>query len=121
MIQKPKKLSVRCWKTLSNALSVWLIVPLFSVIKNTIFVVIFLGLGGVFFLQKQHEKKAALELRKRREEAVVKAHTTPSPANSSLKGLPKPKPTPVLGAAPTSKPKPTPMLPKPTPMLRQTP
>jgi hypothetical protein len=91
------------------------------VIKNTIFVVIFLGLGGVFFLQKQHEKKAALELRKRREEAVVKAHTTPSPANSSLKGLPKPKPTPVLAAAPTSKPKPTPMLPKPTPMLRQTP
>jgi len=89
------------------------------VIKNTIFVVIFLGLGGVFFLQKQHEKKAALELRKRREEAVVKAHATPSPANSSLKGLPKP--TPVLGAAPTSKPKPTPMLPKPTPMLRQTP
>jgi len=90
------------------------------VIKNTIFAVIFLGLGGVFFLQKQHEKKAVLELRKSREEAFLKAHTTPSPANSSLKGLPKPKPTAVLGPAPTSKPKPTPMLPKPTPMLRQT-
>jgi len=91
------------------------------VIKYTIFVVIFLGLGGVFFLQKQHEKKAALELRKKhQEEAVVKAHAAPSPVNSSLKGLPKPKPTPVLGAAPTSKPKPTPMLPKPTPMLGQT-
>src|SRR6266699_1211423 len=91
------------------------------VIKYTIFVVIFLGLGWVFFLKKQHEKKAALELRKRQEEAVVKAHATPSPANSSLKALPKPKPTPVLGPAPTSKPKPTPMLPKPTPMLQQTP
>jgi len=100
---------------------VWLIVALVFVIKYTIFVVIFLGLGWVFFLQKQHEKKAALELRKKQEEAVVKAHATPSPANSSLKGLPKPKPTPVLGPAPTSKPKPTPMLPKPTPMLQQTP
>jgi hypothetical protein len=90
------------------------------VIRYTIFVVIFLGLGWVFFLQKQHEKKAALELRKRQEEeAAVKAHAAPSPVNSSVKGLPKP--TPVLGAAPTSKPKPTPMLPKPTPMLQQTP
>jgi outer membrane biosynthesis protein TonB len=89
------------------------------VIKNTIFVVIFLGLGCVFLLQKQHEKKAALEVKKRQEEAVVKAHAPPSPANSAIKGLPKP--TPVLGPAPTSKPKPTPMLPKPTPMLKQTP
>jgi hypothetical protein len=92
-----------------------------SVIKYTVFVVIILGLGGVFFWQKEHEKKAALELRKKREEAVVKAHLTPSPASSSLKGLPKPKPTPVLGPVPTSKPKPTPMLPRPTPMLQQTP
>jgi hypothetical protein len=91
------------------------------VIKSIIFVAIFLVLGGVFFVQKQHEKKAALELRKKREEAVVKAHLTPSPSNSSLRGLPKSKPTPVLGPVPTSKPKPTPMLPKPTPMLRQTP
>jgi len=91
------------------------------VIKNTIFAVIFLGLGCVFVLQKQHEKKAALEVKKRQEEAVVKAHAPTSPANSSIKGLPKLKPTPVLGPAPTSKPKPTPMLPKPTPMLNQTP
>jgi len=91
------------------------------VIKNTIFVVIFLGLGCVFLLQKQHEKKAALEVKKKQEEAVVKAHASPSPVNSAIKGLPKPKPTPVLGPAPTSKPKPTPMLPKPTPMLKQTP
>jgi hypothetical protein len=88
------------------------------VIKNTIFVVIFLGLGCVFFLQKQHERKAALELKKRQEQAAVKAHAAPSPANSSLKGLPKSKPT--LGP-PTPKPKPTPMLPKPTPMLGRTP
>jgi hypothetical protein len=115
------KLSVRCWKTLSNARSVWLIVAPFSVIKYTILVVIFLGLGGAFFLQKQHEKKAALELRQKREEAAVKAHLTPSPVNSSPKVLPKLKPTPVLGPVPTSKPKPTPMLPKPTPMLQQTP
>src|SRR5207247_10196782 len=92
-----------------------------SVIKYTVFVVIVLGLGGVFFLQKQHERKAALELRKRREEVVVKAHTASPSPNSSLKGLPKPEPTSVLGPAPTSKPKPTPMLPKPTPMLNQPP
>jgi hypothetical protein len=85
------------------------------VIKYTICVVTVLGLGGVFFLQKQHEKKAALEFKKKREEAVAKAHQTPSPTNSSRKGLPKP--TPVLGPVPTLKPKPTPMLPKPTPML----
>jgi hypothetical protein len=91
------------------------------VIKNIIFVVILLGLGCVFFLQKQHEKKAALEVKKRQEEAVVKAHAAPSPANSSLKGLPKPKPTLVLGPSRTPKPKPTPMLPKPTPMLGRTP
>jgi hypothetical protein len=91
------------------------------VIKNIIFVVILLGLGCVFFLQKQHEKKTALEVKKRQEEAVVKAHAAPSPANSSLKGLAKPKPTLVLGPSPTPKPKPTPMLPKPTPMLGRTP
>ena len=90
-------------------------------IKYTILVIIVLGLGGLFFWQKEREKKAALELRKKREEAVVKAHLTPSPANSSPKVLPKTKPTPVLGPVPTSKPKPTPMLPKPTPMLQQTP
>jgi hypothetical protein len=94
--------------------------PLF-VIKRVIIAFVFLALGGVFFLQKQHEKKAALELRKKHEEAVAKAQTAPSPASSSIKGLPKPTPTPVLGPAPTSKPKPTPILPKPTPMLKQTP
>jgi hypothetical protein len=90
-------------------------------IKYIIFVVIFLGLGCVFLLQKQHEKKAVLEMKKRQEEAVAKAHASPSPVNSAVNGLPKPKPTPVLGPAPTSKPKPTPMLPKPTPMLKHTP
>jgi hypothetical protein len=80
----------------------------------------------MFFLQKQDEKKAALELRKKREEAVMKAHLTRSPANPSPEDLPNP--TAVLRAVPTSKPKPTsmlpkptPMLPKPTPMLQQTP
>jgi len=97
------------------------------VIKSIIVAAIFLGLGCVFFLQKQHEKKEALELKKRQEEAFVKAHATPSAANSSLKRLreskpmltPTPKPTPML--APTPKPKPTPMLPKSTPMLRRSP
>jgi hypothetical protein len=97
------------------------------VTKSIIVAAIFLGLGCVFFLQKQHEKKEALELKKRQEEAFAKAHATPSAANSSLKGLreskpmltPTPKPTPML--APTPKPKPTPMLPKSTPMLRRSP
>jgi hypothetical protein len=87
------------------------------VIKSIIVAAIFLGLGCVFFLQKQHEKKEALELKKRQEEAFVKAHATPSAANSSLKGLREPKPTPMLAPTATPKPKPTPMLPKPTPML----
>jgi hypothetical protein len=111
------------------------------VIKSIIVAAIVLGLGCVFVLQKQHEKKEALELRKRQEEAFVKAHATPSAANSTLKGLreptpmlaptpmpmpmlaptPKPKPTQMLAPAPTSKPKPTPMLPKPTPMLGRSP
>ena len=56
-------------------------------IKSIIFVAIFLVLGEAFFVQKQHEKKAALELRKKRDEAVVKAHLTPSPSESSLRGF----------------------------------
>ena len=90
-------------------------------IKYIILVVIFLGLGCVFLLQKQHEKKAALEVKERQKEVVAKAHASPSPVNPAFMGLPKPKPTPVLGAAPTLKPKPTPILPKPTPMLKPTP
>ena len=66
-------------------------------IKNIIIAIIVLGLGGLFFLQKQHEKKEALELKKRQEEAFKKAHATPSPAASSLKG--PTKPTPVLAPA----------------------
>ncbi len=94
-------------------------------IKLVIVVIIFLGLGCVFFLQKQHERKEALELKKRQEEALAKTQATPPVASPSLKSLggatpmlapiPKPKPTPML--APTPKPKATPMLPKPTPML----
>jgi hypothetical protein len=89
------------------------------VIKSIIVAAIFLGLGCVFFLQKQHEKKEALELKKRQEEAFVKAHATPSPANFSLKDLLER--TPMLSPTPKPKPKPTPMLPKPTPMLRRSP
>jgi hypothetical protein len=95
------------------------------VIKGIILAVILIGLGCVFFLEKQHEKKEALALEKRQDEAFIKAQATPLATNSSLKGLrepkpvlaptPIPKPTPML--APTSKPKPTPMLPKATPML----
>jgi hypothetical protein len=89
------------------------------VIKNIIIAIIVLGLGGLFFLQKQHEKKEALELKKRQEQAFMKAHATHSPTASSLKG--PTKPTPILAPAATPKPKPTPMLPKPTPMLRSSP
>jgi len=89
------------------------------VIKNIIIAIIFLGLGGLFFLQKQQEKKEALELKKRQEQAFVKAHATPSPTTSFPNG--PTKPTPVLAPAGTPKPKPTPMLPKPTPMLRPSP
>jgi len=89
------------------------------VIKNIIMAIIVLGLGGLFFLQKQQEKKEALELRKQQEQALIKAHAKPSPTASSLKG--PTKPTPILAPAGTPKPKPTPMLPKPTPMLRPSP
>ncbi|MBA3571634.1 MAG: hypothetical protein H0W34_06625 [Pyrinomonadaceae bacterium] len=88
-------------------------------IKNIIIAIIFLGLGGLFFLQKQHEKREALELKKRQEEALMKAHATSSPTASFLKG--PTKPTPMLAPTGTPKPKPTPMLPKPTPMLRPSP
>ena len=45
-------------------------------IKRIVFVILFVGLGLLFFLQKQHEKRAALEA-KRRAEAASKqvAHT----------------------------------------------
>jgi hypothetical protein len=88
-------------------------------IKNIIIAIIVFALGGLFFLQKQQEKKEALELMKRQEQAFMKAHATPSPTASSLKG--PAKPTPILAPAGTAKPKPTPMLPKPTPMLRRSP
>jgi hypothetical protein len=103
------------------------------VIKGIIVAVILIGLSCVFFLEKQHEKKEALALEKRQDEAFIKAYATPLATNSFVKdfhergpmfaptGKPKsmlaptPKPTPML-------PKPTPMLPKPTPMLpRSTP
>jgi hypothetical protein len=89
------------------------------VIKNIIIAIILLGLGGLFFLQKQQEKKEALELMKRQEQAFMKAHATPSPTASYLKG--PIKPTPILAPVGTPKPKPTPMLPKPTPMLGSSP
>lgn len=89
-------------------------------IKRVIIGVIFLGLGVAFFLQKQHEKKQALELAKRHQE-LSRAHATPSVAASPTQNLPQATLTPTLKSAPTAKPKPTPMLPKPTPMLRPSP
>jgi len=88
-------------------------------IKNIIIAIIVLGLGGLFFWQKQHEKKETLDLKKRQEQAFMKKHATPPPMASSVKG--PTKPTPILAPAGTPKPKPTPMLPKPTPMLRPSP
>jgi hypothetical protein len=84
--------------------------------KNIIIVAVLLGLGWLFFLQKQHERKEAIELKKREEMAFLKAHAPPSPSPFSAK--PSKKPTPILEGTGTPKPKPTPMLPKPTPMLR---
>jgi hypothetical protein len=104
-------------KTQPNVRTLRCVIPLPFVIKSIIVAVIILGLGWVFFLQKQHEKKEALELKKRQEEAFVKAHATPSPANFSLKDVLERSQM----VAPTPKPKPTPMLPKPTPMLRPSP
>jgi uncharacterized protein HemX len=89
-------------------------------IKRVIIGVIFLGLGVVFFLQKQHEKQA-LELAKRQQEVSQRAHATPSVAASPTQNLPQATLKPTLKSAPTAKPKPTPMLPKPTPMLRPSP
>jgi hypothetical protein len=89
------------------------------VIKYVILGVIFLGLGGLFFWQKQHEKKQALELAQRQREASQKAHASASVSQTVPQHLPQVTLTPML--APTAKPKPTPMLPKPTPMLRPSP
>jgi len=109
------------------------------VIKGIIAAVIVIGLGCVFFMEKQHEKKEALELKKRQEQAQAKVQATPSPANSSLQDLreatpvfaptpksmlavtPKPKATPMLPKATPMLPKATPMLPKPTPVLGRSP
>jgi len=92
-------------------------------VKGIVIAVILLGLGCAYYLQKQHERKEALALRKRQEEAFAKAHATPAAANSNLKDVRESKPilapTPML--APTAKPKPTPMLPKPTPVLGRSP
>ena len=90
-------------------------------IKRVIIGVIFLGLGVAFFLQKQHEKKQALELAKRHQELSQRAHATASVAASPTQNLAQATLTPTLKSAPTAKPKPTPMLPKPTPMLRPSP
>ncbi|PYI75159.1 MAG: hypothetical protein DMF04_11025 [Verrucomicrobia bacterium] len=91
------------------------------VIKGVIISVVFLALGAVFFLQKQHEKKQALELAKVKQEAFEKAHASPSVAASLSQHLPQPTTTSSLKSAPTAKPKPTSMLPKPTPMLHPNP
>jgi hypothetical protein len=95
--------------------------PLLSsfVIKHVIIGVIFLALGGAFFVQKQHERKQALELAQRKREASQKAHVSASVPQPASQPLPQATLTPLL--APTPKPKPTPMLPKPTPMLHRSP
>jgi hypothetical protein len=89
------------------------------VIKYVIIGVIFLALGGAFFVQKQHEKKQALELARRQREAAEKAHAAASVPQPASQNLPQATLTPMR--APTPKPKPTPMLPKPTPMLQRSP
>ena len=88
-------------------------------IKYVIIGVIFLALGGVFLVQKQHEKKQALELASKQREASQKAHAAASVPHPASQDLPRATLTPML--APTPKPKPTPMLPKPTPMLHRSP
>jgi uncharacterized protein HemX len=85
-------------------------------IKRILIGVIFLGLGVAFFLQKQQDKKQALELAKRQQELSQRRYASPSVAASVSQDLPR-----TLRSVPTAKPKPTPMLPKPTPMLRPSP
>ena len=87
------------------------------VIKQIIFWILFLGLGGLFCFQKlderrkQHPAKASL----------AASHGSPTPSASPVLPAPgqpaKPKPTAILPPPPALKSKPTPMLPKPTPML----
>ncbi|PYK68326.1 MAG: hypothetical protein DME45_08020 [Verrucomicrobia bacterium] len=88
-------------------------------IKYVIIGIIFLGLGGAFFLQKRHEKKQASELARRQQEAFQKAHASAPVPHPVSQRLPQTTLTPML--APTPKPRPTPMLPKPTPMLQRSP
>jgi hypothetical protein len=94
-------------------------------IKRMVFVILVIGLGFLFFLQKQHEKRAAIEA-KRRAEAASKqvAHTGASDKTNAqnTKEARKPLGSPTAKPQPTSMlPKPTPMLPKPTPVLSRTP
>jgi uncharacterized protein HemX len=94
-------------------------------IKWTVFVVLFIGLGFVFFLQKQHEKRAALEAKRRTEAASMQARDM-DPSNmtnaQNAKQARKTLGSPTANPRPTSMlPKPTPMLPKPTPVLGRTP
>jgi hypothetical protein len=58
-----EKITIRCRKTLSNARGMALVCSV-SVIKYTVFVVIILGLGGVFFLQKKHKEKSSARIKK---------------------------------------------------------
>ena len=88
-------------------------------LKYVIISVIVLALGGAFFLQKQHEKKQALELAQRQREASQKVHASVSVPHPASQHLPQATLTPMLALTP--KPKPTPMLPKPTPMLPRSP
>jgi hypothetical protein len=93
-------------------------------IKRIVFLILFVGLGLLFFLQKQHEKRAALEAKRRTEASKQVAHTGASDMTNAqnAKEARKPLGSPTAKPRPTSMlPKPTPMLPKPTPVLSRTP
>jgi hypothetical protein len=79
--------------------------------KRIVFLILFVGLGLLFFLQKQHEKRATLEA-KRRAEAASKqfAHTGATDMTNAQNAKEARKTL----APPTAKPRPTSTLPQPT-------
>jgi hypothetical protein len=91
--------------------------------KRIVFLILFVGLGLLFFLQKQHVKRAALEAKRRAKAAskqVARASdmTNAQNAKEARKTLASPTAKP---RATSMLPKPTPMPPKPTPVLGRAP
>jgi hypothetical protein len=75
--------------------------------------IVFVELGLLFFLQKQHEKRAAFEAKRRAEAASKQVARTGASDMTNAQNAKEARKT---LASPTAKPRATSMLPKPTPM-----